>query len=413
MPAVRSWLVLVLILLAAYVCRAGEVPNPLFWPSEAAFLTQVSDGEFDPHLELHLLQYAADPRWQAEWAARRYAGSGLFGEYGSTSSNDLYVNSQIAVNLFPSRSFQVRYDRRDYQDGRFDVSDQRFDLMWYPASGWAVVVSGWPTHLKEEASGGMGLRIGAPGSRNGLELTVVDERFIWNEKTNGDVEFSKAPVRFLLDGYFESGPWRVYGSVDYGLPYEAVTPSAGEGKPGSSTRGFQRFGDLSVGYSFPRGTIGGRLTGASLESSQDTETTGICSLSRSWNRVVFFARKDMGRWSASGFVGYAWQRDTFSSPSVPSGSYRMDTPLLGVEGAYRVVKGLELRLGYLSSAPTMERSVAAPGPLPDLKETSWVDKAHVRALYEFGPRMSIELLLSQAVSGSSFGGGSIKALFVF
>lgn len=411
MPAVRSWLVL--ILLAAHICRAGEVPDPLFWPSETVFLKQVSDGEFDAHLELHLLQYAADPRWPTEWAAQRFAGSGLFGEYGSTTSNDLYVNSQIALNLFPSKRFQFRYDRRDYQDGRFDVSDERFDLMWYLASGWAVVISGWPTHLKEEASGGIGVRIGAPGSRNGLDVTVMNDRLVWNDKTEGEVEFATAPVRILLDGYFESGPWRVYGSVDYGVEYEAVTARAGNGRPGPSTRGFQRFGDLSVEHSSPGWVFGGRLMGASLERSQDAETTGICSLSRSWSRATLFARKDLGRWSASGIVGYARQRDTFSSPSVPSGSYEMDTALLGVEGAYRVGKGLEVRIGYLGHAPTAERNVEASGPLPDRVESSWVDKAHLRALYEFGPRMSVELLLSQTVNGSSFGGGSIKALFVF
>jgi hypothetical protein len=423
MRAFRSGLILLAFsLLAAHSSWAGEVPDPLFWPSEKAFLDQVSDGQFDPHLELHLLQYSADPRWAAEWAALRYAGNGLFGEYGSTTSNELYVNSQIAVNLFPTERFQVRYDRRDYQDGRFDVSDQRLDLMWYPAKGWAVFVTGWPTHLKEEASGGLGFRIGAQKSRNSLEVSVVNDRLVWNDKTQGDVTFSRSPVRILLDGYYESGPWRLHGSVDYGLAYEAATAAtaakadsadSADGASGSSTRGFQRFGNLSIEHSSPTWSFGARLTGATLERSQETGTTGNCSLSRSWSRAVLYARRDLGRWSVSGLIGYAEQRDDFSSPSVHSGSYRMDTALLGVEGAYRVVRGLEVRVGYLGSALTADRSVAAPGPLPDQEESIWVDKAHLRAIYEFGPRMSIEMLVSQTVNGSSFGGGSIKALFVF
>jgi hypothetical protein len=411
MPAVRSGLVL--LLLASRVLRAGEVPAPLFWPSETAFLEQVSHGEFDPHLELHLLQYAADPRWPAEWAARRYAGSGLLGEYGSTTSNELHVDSQIAVNLFPSKGFQVRYDRRDYQDGRFDVSDQRIDLMWYPAPGWAVVVTGWPTHLKEEASGGLGLRIGAPGSRNGLGLAVVNDRLVWNQKTAGTVVFETAPVRLLLDGYLEAGPWRLHGSADYGLEYVAVAESSADGHASPFARGLQRFGDVTVDVALAGWTIAGRWTGASLERSQVAETTGRCSLSRSWSRVVLSGRREAGRWSVHGLVGHARQRDVFTSPSVPSGSYRMDTALLGIEGGYRLVQGLEVRAGYLGSAPTAERDVAAPGPLQEQRDVSWVDKAHLRALYAFGPGMSVELLLSQTINGSSFGGGSVKALFVF
>ena len=61
---------LLLVLLVAAPCRAGELPDPLFWGSEARFLEQVTSGQFDRHLELHLVQYSADPRWRSDWAAK-------------------------------------------------------------------------------------------------------------------------------------------------------------------------------------------------------------------------------------------------------------------------------------------------------------------------------------------------------
>lgn len=386
----------------------GELPNPLFWASEAEFRKVVDDGQFDPHLELHLLQYASDPRWAADWAANRYSGNGLFGEYGSTTARALFVNSQIALNLFPLERLQIRYERRDYQDGRFDLTDQRLDVLWYPGPGWAVLISGWPTHLKDQASAGLGLRIGAPKSRHGLVLRVVNDRFIWNEKTEESVRFASAPVRLQADGFLESGRWRVHGSVDYGLRYEAVDGA------GLSTEGSQRFADVGAAYRSGDWEAGARVTAASRRRRQADEAGSVHELDRSWGRVALFLRKRLGAWTAHGLVGGAWQRDDFSSPANPDGSYAMDSVLFGVEGGRRVWKGLELRLGYLGSTRKASRSAAGPILDPDRNESDYVDKAHLRALYEFEPdRVSIELLLSQTVGGSRFGGGSVKARLIF
>jgi hypothetical protein len=404
---------LLLLALAARVGAAGEVPTPLFWESEADFLKQVEEGQFNDRLELHLVQYSADPRWHAEWAAQRYSGNGLFGEYGSTESDELFVNSQIAINLFPAKRLQMRYDRREYQDGRFDVSDQRIDALWYAGSGWALMLSGWPTAEKEYASMGLGVRIGAPRNRNALELTVVDERFVWNKKAESSARFSGRPIRLLADGYYEVGPWRAHGSIDYGLEYEAAEAAAGGASPGRSTRGFQRFADVAVEYAPGNWGFGARVTSASLLRSQQEGTGQIRSLDRSWGRVILTARKDLGRWAVYGLGGFAAQRDEFSSPAAASGGYRMDAALLGAEGGLRAAKGLDLRLGYLGTSQSAQRTVSDPGSLPDREEDLYLDKAHLRAIYTFSPGMSMELLLSQALSGGSFGGGSIKALLVF
>jgi len=45
---------------------AGEVPSPLFYESESEFLQDVDNGQFDRHLELHLLEYSVDSRWAAD-----------------------------------------------------------------------------------------------------------------------------------------------------------------------------------------------------------------------------------------------------------------------------------------------------------------------------------------------------------
>ena len=405
---------LLLVLLVAAPCRAGELPDPLFWGSEARFLEQVTSGQFDRHLELHLVQYSADPRWRSDWAARRYAGNGLFGEYGSTTARDLFVNSQIALNLFPLESLQVRYDRRDYQDGRFDVADQRFDVVWYAGTGWGVVVSGWPTHQKQDASMGAGIRLGAPRSANGLVVQVVDDRFLWNEKSEDSLRFTRDPVRLLADGYLESGAWRFSGSIDYGLTYEAVETPTGEATPLRSTRGSQQFADVSVGYVAEGWSVSGRVTAASLEREEtDSWEPAPSSLERSWGRFLVELQKGFGDWNVYGRAGYSFQRDRFSSPSTPDGSYRMDAALFGIEGGRRIWKGLELRLGYLGSVQKMVRTLSQPGPLAPGEESGYVDKAHLRALYSFQPQLSVEFLVSQTVNGSSFGGGSVKARLVF
>jgi hypothetical protein len=405
------WLFLLAFL--ASTTFAGEVPAPLFWEAEAAFVEQVADRQFDEHLELHLLEYSVDPRWAAEWDARRYSGIGLFGEYGSISSGLLYANSRIAANFFPHERFQLRYEWNAYQDGRFDVSEQRMDALWYPASGWAVVISGWPTHRKEEISGGLGLRIGAPRSADYLVLRVIDERLIWNQKAEDGVRFTRRPLRVVADGNLERGRVRVHGSVDYGLTYQAEEkPSPGD-VVSRSVRGFQRFADLALEYPSNGWAVGGRLTLGSLARRQEEAAGPVFDLDRSYGRVVVNGRRELGKWTAYGLAGLVHQRDRFSAPGVPSGSYGMRAGVFGMEGGRRFGKGLEMRVGYLGNFRSEERRGSDAGLLVDREDRVYADKAHVRALYSFRPQMSFELLLSQTVSGSRFGGGSVKAVLVF
>lgn len=396
------------LLLAVRPGWAGEVPDPLFWASEADFLEQVEGGQFIDRLELHLLQYAADPRWRSEWAALRYSGNGLFGEFGSTTGTELYVNSQIAVNLFPAKWLQMRYDRRDYQDGRFEVSDQRFDAVFHLGSGWGPILTGWPAFDKEVTSMGIGVRLGAPKARNALEVLVVDERVIWDEKTDDEVRFDRDPWRILLDGSYEAGFWRVHGTVDFGLEYAAT-----DGATGRTTRGSQRFGDAAVGHVRGDWSVGLRLTGARLERDQTEAGGGRYALDRSWGRAVVSCRRQLGKWGVSALLGYAAQRDDFASPDDPEGRYDLGSVLFGVEGELRLSRVVELRLGYLGSSQDARREVTGNGALPAREEDDFIDKAHLKALFTFAPAMSIELLLSQAIQGGSFGGGSVKALLVF
>jgi hypothetical protein len=401
-----------LIALASRGAVAGEVPDPIFWSSEREFLDQVEGGEFIDRLELHLLQYAADPGWRSEWAAQRHSGNGLFGEYGSTTGTELYVNSGIALNLLAAEWFQLRYDRRDYQEGRFDVSDQRLEALWYAGSWWAFVLSGWPTFRKENASIGAGFRIGPPRSRNALELRAMNERWVWNQKTDSDVRFTGRPVRLLADGSFEAGGWRVHGTIDWGLDYAAVTRGSTDPLAGARTRGWQRFADVEVAYTGRGWVAGAHAKGAALDRSQVDGDGAFHRLDRSWRRIALSLREDLGRWTASGLVGWAWQRDEFAAPAVASGAYVQDTFLVGAEGGRKLGRGLEIRVGYLASLQRAERTLSIAGPLAPKRDDTYLDKAHVRAVYVFGPRMSIEMLLSQALSRGAFGGGSVKALFV-
>lgn len=409
---VRKPTCVLLVVLAARVAAAGEVPDPIFWASEREFLEQVEAGQFLDRLELHLLQYAADAGWRSEWAARRYSGNGLFGEYGSTTGTELYVNSQIALNLLPAEWFQLRYDRRDYQEGRFDISDQRLDALFYAGSGWALVFSGWPTFQKENASIGFGVRIGAPRSRNALDVRVMNDRWLWNQKSRSDFRITSKPLRLLADGYGEAGPWRVHGSIDWGLEYTAFVRGTTDPLAGATTRGWQRFADVEIAYAGRGWIAGARATGAALDRSQSDAAGASYRLDRSWRRGVLSLREDLGKWTASGLVGWSWQRDDFSAPAVGSGAYVQDVLLAGVEGGRELARGLEIRLGYLGSLQRAERRAPMAGPLAPGRDDAYLDKAHVRAVYAFRPGMSIEMLLSQALRGGAFGGGSVKALFV-
>lgn len=411
MRALRSWLVLIAVL--SQTGRAGELPDPLFWASEADFFRQVDEGQFVKRLELHLLQYSADPDWRAEWAASRYVDNGLFGEFGSTTGSEMYVNSGIALNVFASERFQFRYDRRDYEDGRFELADERFDVAWHSGRSWGLVLTTWPTFDKERWAFGLGFRLGAARSRNALEVRVVDDAVVWNEKTDLDVELTSRPIRVVVDGYRESGPWRLRGSADLGLPWEAVEGASAAAPEGRSARGFQRFADLEAEYLGAGWAAALRLTGAALEKSQAGGTDAPMALERSWGRATASFRRDLGKWSVSALAGWASQRDDYSSPSEPAGAYASDALLLGVEGGLRAGRSLRLHLGLLGSLEESERKATEGGPLPPRLEDDYLDKAHLRATWVFRPRMSVELLLSQALSGGSFGGGSIKALLVF
>lgn len=408
---VRSWLVLLLFL--APVGRAGQLPDTVFWASEADFLRQVDEGQFVKRLELHLLQYSADPGWRAEWAASRYVDNGLFGEFGSTTGSELYVGSAVALNVFASERLQFRYDRRDYEDGRFELADERFDVVWHAGRSLGLVLTTWPTFDKEQWAFGFGFRIGAARSRNALEVRVVDDAVVWNEKTDLDVELTRRPIRVVVDGYRESGPWRLRGSADVGLPWAAVEGASAAGPEGRTARGFQRFADMEAEYLGSGWGAALRLTGAALERSQTDRTAAPTSLERTWGRATASFRRDLGKWSVSALAGWVSQRDDYSSPSEPAGAYASDALLLGVEGGLRAGRSLRLHLGLLGSVEETERRAVEGAPLTPRLEDDYLDKAHVRAIWDFRPRMSVELLLSQALRGGSFGGGSIKALLVF
>ena len=347
---------------------AGEVPSPLFYEAESEFLQDVDNGQFDRHLELHLLEYSVDPRWAADWAARRYSSSGLLGAYGSISSQQLFVDSDVALNVFPHDRFQLRYEWKAYQDKRFDVSEQRLDALWYATAGWGVVFTCWPSYQKEEIAGGLGLKIGKPKSTNYLVVRAVDERLVWNEKTESGVRFTSAPLRIVADGNFDGGRYRVSGSVDYGLPYEAVEEAPGVEAAERSVRGHQRFADVGVERSWEGWAAGVRLTLGSLARRQEDASGTVFDLDRAYSRVIVNGRREIKGWTISGLAGVARQRDDFSSPEYPASTYTMDAFLIGAEGSKRLGKGLDLRAGYLGNFWRGERTGSGDGLLSAREE---------------------------------------------
>ncbi|HJW71503.1 MAG TPA: hypothetical protein VJ486_01495 [Geothrix sp.] len=390
-----------------------DPPSPLFYESEARFLEQVESGSFDPHLELHLLEYAADPRWVLDWVSNRYAKGGLFAEYGSTTSSRLFVNSQLALNLFPAERLQFRYDRRTYQDSRFELQDERFDFLWHPGGSWGLIASGWPSSRKDRASLGAGIRLGSRDGGQELALLVMNDRPFWNEKTDESIQFNQAPYRLLLDGHGRHAAWRYGGSVDFGMPYRAQDLGVG---PIKTIRGYQRLGDLGAEYQAESWAAGARFSWGDLLREQGEEGTPTYWLERRYKRILTYARTLRGLFAWYAWLGLAHQQDSFASPSIQAGSYHMAARLFGVELGVFPRQKLEIRLGYLGNDMGMERRSLPIGgadlPLPDRTENRFVDKVHCRLLWTFSPRMSLEFLLSHTLAGDRFGGGSLKVRFI-
>ncbi len=392
---------------------AGEVPSPLFHDSETEFLRGLADEQFDRLLELHLLEYSVDSTWAADWVAGKYASSGLLGAYGSISSRLLFVDSQVALNVFPHEKLQLRYEWKAYQEKRFDVTDQHLDALWYPSSGWALVFTGWPTHLKEESAGGLGFKIGKAKSARYIAVRVVDDRLVYGQKTESALRFTRTPVRVVADGSFDGRRCRITGFVDFGLAYEAVERFTGSDVTSRGARGYQRFADMALEGRSASWTVGGRVTLGSMARRQDDASGTVLDLDRFYARLMVSGRRELGSWTVRALAGFSRQVDDFSSPRYPSGSYGMSAFILGAEGSRRVGRGLDLRAGYLGNFWRGTRTGSPTGILAAEEEHTYTDKVHARAMYSFRPRMAVEFLLSHTLGGAQFGGASLKALLAY
>ncbi|MDF1552443.1 MAG: hypothetical protein P1P84_05240 [Deferrisomatales bacterium] len=402
--------VLALALLTARA-PASSVPEPLFAADPDGFADRVGRGQFSELLEVHRTQYAADPAWAAAWAAGRYQRSGLLAAYGSISSRQLLQNLDLALNLRPSAPLQLRYDQRRWADTLFDLREERFDLLWWPTPGCGLMASGWPTPQKQSAAVGFGGSLGPAGGRNQLAVLVRDDRYAFNQKTDSGVHFTRHPLRLLIDGSTSGGAWRTYGSLNLGTSYAAEDRP--EGSVIRATAGRLQHGH--AGALWRRGPVHATLTShfISQERVEDDAGARARSLERDWWRVDGTLEFAPGAWGGALLGGYAWQRDRFFAAGDVDGGYRARNTLGGTEGIYRHGKALELRLGYVGNVFRMQRDSAVlglePPTLADHRERGYVDKAHLRGRYRFGPSLVLELLISKEVSRGSFGGFSVRA----
>lgn len=404
-----------ILLSAAFPLLEAEVPEPLFQDSEAAFLDTFAQSQFDPQLDLHLVEYSAPASWAMDWAQRREAGNGLFLQAGSLTSGILFLDAEMALNVYPTASTQIRYDRRRYSDGRFILEEERFEALWYPGPRWALVLAGNPEGRKEATSLGLGFRLGAPRALNALDVRVMAERPLWNQKTAGTVRFPRQPVRLLADGAFQAGAWRLRGSLDYGLRYRAR-----EEAPGMAPRtaeGAQRFLDLAAERRWPGWEAGARLSWNQRIQDQDGGAPGTLRSSRTWTRLLVYGSRRFPGWSGHGAAGWVRQDDAFSAPAAQDGAYRARTGILGLEAGRDLSSVLQMRAGILGSLSAMERRAlpapGAPAALPGRSERDGAAKIHLRAIFGWGPDRALECLLSHSLYDTRFGGASVKARFVF
>ncbi len=371
--------------------------------TEAAFLRLVALGQGDPHLELHLSQYATDPRWGLDWDAERSFRSGFFGAYGSTTSSRLLAHSDLVLNLFPTEGLQFRYERRNQADDRFETRDERVSFLWSLGPKSAFLLTGCPEHRKAEATVGLGFRWGEPQGPS-LEAVVVNEGAFWNEKTEGKARYRRRPLRLRVDGAWREGPWRLSGSLDLGSRWEMEAE-------GGWAQGHHRQGRVAVEHQGSPWVLRGQVLWASRALFQGGEGTAALGLNRHYGRIQVMGSRPLGRATLHLQGALSRQRDDFDAPTARQGAYALDSRLLGLEVGWPLGGAWELRPGYLGHHHTMDRQARTTGEaldlLPALAREAWADKAHLRLLRE-GRNLAVEFLLSQTVGGSRFGGGSVK-----
>lgn len=402
--------------------RVGaSVPDELFSMDKEVFWKKIDDGHFADLLELHLVQYAADPKWKFDWAQSRYDGSGAIMEHGSTSGRRLYIDREIALNVRLSESFSTRYDMRERRDGRFDFFDQRLDGLWNFTKNNAVILSGWPTNEKKDSSIGLGW-LWKGGKGEYFSLIIMDERPFFNRKTSDSFKFEKPPIRWLADGSMSKKRARGYFSLSLGQPYriiknsevfdEGAAEADGAASNGSAALEFGSFKTWSIGAACRFSMDKFKWLGATADNDPFS-----LRRNRKWAHVEGYVKKKNKDLIYKGLFGYAFQNDAFSDAMLGEGFYAMDTWLFGLEASYEGWMPVKLNFGYFGSFFQMDReSNAFSGydlPLSDRSEKGYADKLQGALLYRFNSRSAMEFLLSKEVYRQRFGGASVKAVLIF
>lgn len=402
------------VFLLARLALAQASPSP-FYASEAAFLAELKVGHFDPQLDLHQLEYRADLAWFLDWAGARQARSGLLGEFGSITSRQLFSHFHLAAQARPTERLQVRYDRREFNDGRFERHSERLEAWVDLNKSWAVGFGGWPAALKEQATLGFGLRLGVPATGNTVALLLMDERGLWNEKTDTALRYTHRPRRFLVDAFFGAGALRTAFSADWQTAFRATEPLPSGPGLVREVSGFHRSLEGDGEVRTPTWAVGARVSWAARNHEELSPAGPRLYLDRTFLRVLLQADRTLGPYRVQGQLARVWTADAFASGTTGPGRYDERSWLVGLEGGRPLTPALEARLGYLASLYRMRRD-AALGPvatLPPGELDGTTDKVHAKLLWTLRPGVSIQFLLSHTVRGDSFGGGSINARLVF
>lgn len=400
--------------LFARLALAQVGPSP-FYASEAAFLAELKTGHFDPQLDLHQLEYRSDLAWFLDWAGARQTRSGAMGEFGSITSRQLFSHFHLAAQARPTERLQVRYDRREFNDGRFERRSERLEA-WVDLNGaWAVGFGGWPAALKEQATLGFGLRLGVPATGNTLALLLMDERGLWNEKTDTPLRYAERPRRLLVDAAFGAGALRTAFSADWQTAYRATEPLPGGPGLLRAVSGFQRSLEGDGEVRTPTWAVGARVAWAARRHEELSPTGPRLYLDRTFLRVLVQADRTLGSYRVQGQLARVWTADAFASGTTGPGRYDERSWLAGLEAGRALTPALEARLGYLTSLYHMRRDTALglAAALPPGELDGTTDKVHAKLLWTLRPGASIQFLLSHTIRGDSFGGGSINARLVF
>lgn len=408
------------VLLAAGGAWADGYPPPDVRVPEEIYWQDFARGQLRPRHDVQLVQYRLDGSVRAERELHRFRQPGLSTELGSLTGRNLYTRLDMSLAHRFDSGFELRYGRRDWQDGRFDLRRQRFDGAWFPRQGAGLVLVAYPTIFKEDIPLGGGVHLASTTSTGHIRAVLIDDAATFRSKERRGHRLLRHPIHLVLDGAVRLGRTELWAHLDAGRPAEFnLNPDATALRLTRLVRSNARL-DLGIHRQLDGGSLGARTwvrSSDELRAHEEGPATSTTRRQRHWQQLELYGTWTTGPWLAAGRIALSWQRDRFSGDAIHDGHYDARQWVGLVEGGYTGWPHLELRIGYLPSLYDMSRHLAAGDEgtrvLRPESTAGYTDKLQIRLIFRWQETAHLEALVSQELVEGGFGGGSVKAVLSF